>query len=409
MNHINQHVQSGISVKTTHCSLFSLSSNLFIILVFLASATTLSGCKKDTKRELYSQSYDELVTYYINIDSLAKGMNVKVADLIKMRYGLIESNPYLASEMAELTEAYIKFDNKKARKILNKEHSFELDYSLLKDAPSATKLKQLYGKIAYTRNESFEAKIPTLAGKETQHKIEAYLDNKFKWYKFPINGWDYLMEGKEALRQQYNNEIKAILSPTNIDKIIVTKFNNYQSLLSSESQVLFQNRLDLPALKDIENETTSNISTSKLLQSLVERSSTDLTDLLLTLIEDVGIALIIWAVFSFIIDHIENSYAERQIGYVPGAGWLNVAFFACDMWNFWEEDYEVRKWKRIKGWTQGIIFATFLVLTWIYVIKPSGQLENNIISTCESQIAEYINKIDLPIQEFFNNIVDSIL
>lgn len=217
-----------------------------------------------------------------------------------------------------------------------------------------------------------------------------------------------MTDGKEELRRQYNKEIVAILSPSNIDNIIVTKFNNYQSLLSSESYVLFQNKLDLSSLKGIEKETTLSLSTTELLQPLVERSSTDLTDLLLTLIEDVGIALIVWIIFSLIINQIENSYAKRHIGYVSGAGWWNVAFFAVDMWNFWEEDKEIRRWKRIKGWTQGIIFGVFLLLTWIYVIKPSGQLENKIITTCENQIVEYINQIDLPIQAFFNNIVDSI-
>lgn len=403
MNYADQHVKSCISVKATH-GLYSP-----VLMILLAFATIFSGCKKDTKRDLYTQSYDELVTYYINIDSLAKGMDVKVENLIKMRYGLIESNSDLASEMSKLTEAYKKFDDKKVEKILKKKHNFKLDNSLPEDAPSATKLRQLYRNIIYARNESFEAKMPTLAGKETQHKIEAYLDKKFEWYKFPINGWDYLIDGKEELRQQYNKEIRAILSPSNIDKIIITKFNNYQTLLSEESKVLFQNRLDLSSLKGIEKETTSNISTTELLQPLVERSSTDLTDLLLTLIEEIGVAFIVWAIFSFIINRIENAYARRQIGYIKGAGWWNVAFFAFDMWNCWEEDKEIRKWKRIKGWTQGLIFGAFLILTWIYVIKPAGELEDNIITTCENQIVEYLNQIDLPIQAFFNNIIDSML
>ena len=83
MNYADQHVKSCISVKATH-GLYSP-----VLMILLAFATIFSGCKKDTKRDLYTQSYDELVTYYINIDSLAKGMDVKVENLIKMRYGLI--------------------------------------------------------------------------------------------------------------------------------------------------------------------------------------------------------------------------------------------------------------------------------------------------------------------------------
>ena len=113
MNYADQHVKSWISVKTTRC-LYSP-----VLMIFLAFAIIFSGCNKDTKRDLYSQNYDELVTYYINIDSLAKGMDVKVENLIKMRYGLIESNPDLASEMSKLTEAYKKFDDKKVEKILS--------------------------------------------------------------------------------------------------------------------------------------------------------------------------------------------------------------------------------------------------------------------------------------------------
>lgn len=78
-----------------------------------------------------------------------------------------------------------------------------------------------------------------------------------------------------------------------------------------------------------------------------------------------------------------------------------------DMINSWERDEEVAKWKRIRGWTQGIITVIFLVLTWIYVIKPAGQLEDNIMTNCETNVINYIENIGLSLQEFFNNIIQT--
>ena len=111
MNYADQHVKSCISVKATH-GLYSP-----VLMILLAFATIFSGCKKDTKRDLYTQSYDELVTYYINIDSLAKGMDVKVENLIKMRYGLLNTSEKTQKEIAKklgISRSYVSRIEKRA-------------------------------------------------------------------------------------------------------------------------------------------------------------------------------------------------------------------------------------------------------------------------------------------------------
>lgn len=373
---------------------------------WLIISLTLFGCRKDLKTELYAESYDALTSYYIDIDTLAKGMNVSVADLVKIRYGLMDSNPKLAEELNKLLSEYQKYNHKGVKKILEKKHEFALTASSQNNV-SSTVLLQNYRKIVLARNEDFQTKMPKVAGNQIVNNVEKYIDKEFAWYRFPINGWNRLIKGKEKAYDKYHSQISSILSEQAIDSCIVVRFNDYESLMQAECATLFGKSLQLTPLKGITYNSETALTSQEMFDAFVKRSNVELTDLLLTVIEEVGVALIVWLIFSIVINRIENYYAKQEIGYVPGAGWWNIAFTLVDMWNYWEKDKAVSKWKRIKAWTQGIVFVIFFVLTWIYVIKPAGVLENDIMTNCETHVIDYIENINLPLQEYFNNIIET--
>lgn len=383
----------------------SKMSKVILMVTVIMVSLGFTGCNKDPKTELFAQSYDELTSYYIDINSLAKGMDISVSDLVKIRYGLMESNPELAEELNKLLSDYREYNNKGVKKILEKKHEFTMHVSSHKN--TSADLLQSYRKTVFSRNENFQSKMPKIAGDEIVNNVEKFIDKEYAWYRFPINGWNLLIDGKEKTYNKYSSKISSILSESKINDIVVKRFNGYELLIEAECATLFNKDLNLQPLKGISHDNESSLTSKEILNNFVKRSTIDLTDLLLTLVEEVGISLLIWLIFSIIINKVINHFEKQAIGYIQGAGWWNVAFFAFDMWNMWEKDEEVRKWKRIKGWTQGIIFAIFLVVTWIYVIKPSGQLENEIMSNCETNVTEYIENLNLPLQSYFNNIIES--
>lgn len=147
---------------------------------WLIISLTLFGCRKDLKTELYAESYDALTSYYIDIDTLAKGMNVSVADLVKIRYGLMDSNPKLAEELNKLLSEYQKYNHKGVKKILEKKHEFALTASSQNNV-SSTVLLQNYRKIVLARNEDFQTKMPKVAGNQIVNNVEKYIDKEFAW------------------------------------------------------------------------------------------------------------------------------------------------------------------------------------------------------------------------------------
>lgn len=277
-------------------------------LIFISLA--LSSCHKDPKTELYVESYDALTSYYIDIHTLAKGMDVSVGDLVKIRYGLIESNPELAEELHELLTQYHEYNYKKVNKILEKKHEFELT-DLPQNNVSSTDLLQNYRRYVLARNEDFQTQMPKIAGNQIINNVEKYIDKEFVWYRFPINGWHLLINGKEETYNKYHSEVSSILSQQNIDSCIVAKFNDYENLLQAECETLFGKNLNLTPLKGITNDTNAALTSEEIFDSFVKRSNVELTDLLLTLVEEVGVALTNLADFFNYIEYNCKSLCEN--------------------------------------------------------------------------------------------------
>lgn len=76
------------------------------------------------------------------------------------------------------------------------------------------------------------------------------MDTEFAWYRFPINAWHYVFDG-DKMATQYKVELNEILSTDKINNNVVTRFNDYSSLLEAEQAVLFGNELSLPDLKRV--------------------------------------------------------------------------------------------------------------------------------------------------------------
>lgn len=262
----------------------------------------------------------------------------------------------------------------------------------------------------FARNEKFDSDIPVLISKNLNHEVEKYMDKEFAWYRFPVNAWDYVSEGKEELATRYNAELNDILSTDRINMNVVARFNDYSSLLEAEQAVLFGNELSLPDLKRVELEDASKIADSSVMDKFVERASTDLIDTILVLIEEVGIAIIIWLVFRWLTNRVVNWYARNVLDYdFDNYGfWGNAIIFGCNLINSWSENEEKQHIARIKTWVQSIVTVIFMVVTYIYVIKPQIAIEQELMAKVETNVSAYVAEMDVPVLDYFNSVIDSI-
>lgn len=379
-----------------------------ILKTFLLMALLiLTSCHDEYDATSYNKAYDSLFTQYIDITQLSKKMNVPASNLVRTRYGIMECNTELVDFLSELNQAYIKFDHKKVNKLLDKASDKEYKFNKI-DGIDFNKIKSNYKEIAYARNEEFDNQLPQLAGATISNNLQKYIDKEFAWYRFPVNGWNYLWEGKDKMQSKYHEKFYDIIEADKSDKYIVGRFNSYSNLLTIESKVLFDKQLNIPTLKRVTLTENDSSITKDLENKTVDRISLDLLDSILLVIEELGFGLLIWFVSQWVIRTIYKKYEKQKIGYVAGAGWWNIAFFVTDLFTDWEREEELRTARAVTRWIKGIITVGFLIVGYIYVIKPQMLKEDEIINTINNNISTYVQGIDLPILSFFNNILGQI-
>lgn len=379
------------------------------MLLLMVVAICVSSCQNEEEKQMtYNQCYDELFTLRMDINTLSKCLGVKSSDLIQMRYGLITPDSEVTDVLSDLCSAFNDFNMEKVLDILNDD--YEIEISSPKTGISHNQLMKQYRANVFARNEKFDSDIPVLISKNLNHEVEKYMDKEFAWYRFPVNAWDYVSEGKEELATRYNAELNDILSTDRINMNVVARFNDYSSLLEAEQAVLFGNELSLPDLKRVELEDASKIADSSVMDKFVERASTDLIDTILVLIEEVGIAIIIWLVFRWLTNRVVNWYARNVLDYdFDNYGfWGNAIIFGCNLINSWSENEEKQHIARIKTWVQSIVTVIFMVVTYIYVIKPQIAIEQELMAKVETNVSAYVAEMDVPVLDYFNSVIDSI-
>ncbi len=378
------------------------------VLLLMVVAICVSSCQNEEETQMaYNQCYDELFTLRMDINTLSKCLGVKSSDLIQMRYGLIAPNSEVTDVLSDLCKAFNDFNMEKVLDILNDDYDIEI--SDKKVGLSHEELIKQYRANVFARNEKFDGDIPVLISQKINHEVEKYMDTEFAWYRFPVNAWHYVLDG-DKIATQYKAELNDILSTDKINNNVVTRFNDYSSLLEAEQVVLFGNELSLPDLKRVELEDASKIADSTVMNKFVERASTDLIDAILVLIEEVGVAIIIWFVFRWLTNRVINLYARYVLDYdFDNYGfWGNAAIFGLNLLNAWAENEEKRRLARIKTWVQSIVTVAFIIMTYIYVIKPQIDIEQNIMAQVESNVSAYVAKMDVPVLDYFNHVIDSI-
>lgn len=380
---------------------------LWRMVIVILIALGMTSCEDENERQItYNQSYDELLTLRMNINVLAESLGVKSADLIRMRYGVISVDPEVTEVLSDLCNAFNDFKYDKVKDILTDNYNFEI--SDKKTNLSQSELIKLYRANTFARNERFDGDIPNLIAKDLTHNVTQYLDKEFAWYRFPINAWHYVWE-KDKMATRYRTDLNDILSTENINQNVVSRFNDYSALLEAEQTVLFGKDLTLPDLKKVELDDASEIADSSVLDKFVERASIDLTDTILVLVEEVGIAILIWLIFRWLTNRIINWYARNVLDYDFDRGfWTNAAIFGLNLLNAWAEDEDKRRLARIKTWVQSIVAVIFIIVTYIYVIKPQIAIEHDLIAQVESNVSTYVAKMDVPVLDYFNHVIDSI-
>lgn len=396
---------------------FSINSSLpvfyFNCISILALLFGATACGDDAEKQAaaYSQNYDELFTFGLSINDFANATGVRADDIIKMRYGLMAPSEDLTGIMSELNEKFRNHERNEAFEMIEDmskdKPDIKIDRNTIKVSQDA--LENKYRVSAMSRNERFDSSLPDYVGAQINHNIKNYIDSKFAWYRFPANAWDYVSDGKEDLHSQYKKSFDDILSSEKVNGLVVNRFNAYSSLLTAEFNVLFGKELNLPELKDVKLDNATSIADAKVLDNTVARTATDLTDTILTIIEEIGIAIILWFVFGWLSNQIANKYASWVLDYdFENYGfWRNTGIFALNMFNAYCESEEQRKLDRIKRWTSWIITIAFLVGSYYWVIRPQIEIENNLLSQIEVNTANYVSRMDVPILSYFNSVLDN--
>ncbi len=388
------------------------STPALIIMLVMSLLSSCSGEDKEAIAMKYNQNYDYVFTYCADIEQVAKSLHVNSSDLVKMRYGVIEPSAEATDILAELAENGREQDYGKVTEILDGyfEDAPDLKIQAESKPVSVSDLYTKYRNEVFVRNEAFDSEFPSHISSSVVYMVEEYLDKEFAWYRFPVNAWDYVVDGKSELESRYLNGFNNILSVENINDRIATRvFNNYSRLLDAEYKTLFNTELAQPMLKKLDLDGTDAIISKAVTGNMVGRAATDLTDVLITLVEEVVVATIIWIVFGMISRYIVNWYGENVLDLDLGRGWkYNILAGALNFLNYWSMNEELERINNIKKWVNRIATVAFLVITYFYVIKPQMKLESEIITTMETNITEYASKIDAPILSYFNGVIDSV-
>lgn len=387
-------------------NLLTALKNTFMRILMVYIIFNFYACS-DTNQTRFDEAYDKCFTLGLDIETFSKKTGINYDDLIRMRFGLKEVNSKITDLMVEISDAITEYNYEKVEKILNKKSKINLSSET--KSISKDELIQKYRIIVFSRNQKFDSELPIYISDWIKHDVENYIDHKFAWYRFPINGWDYIWSGKEKLQNRYQSDLLEKISTKFINDNAVKRFNFYGNLLSLEQETLFNFQLNLPSLQKIQLESIETVADKNVIKKLIERNSIDLTDTLLTLIEEVGIALIIWFIFRVLINRVVYWYGNNVLDLELGRGfWGKALIVGLNLFNSWAQDEEIRRLMRIKRWIQWIVTIGFIVCTYFYVIKPQIKIENEIITTIDSNITEYISNLDIPILEYFNNIIDKI-
>ncbi len=399
-----------IVFKGTFPKFYKYLYQISILLIFLS----IVACGQDIEKQTaeYSQNYDDLFTYGLSINNFSNATGVSEEILVKMRYGLIKPSKDLTKLMTDLNDDFRKFKRKEALEKVTKKlnENIKVKIETVESKEDYKNLESSYRVEAMMRNEKFDSQLPNYVGSNINAEIEDFIDTKFAWYRFPKNAWDYVFDGKQVLYARYKSGFDKILSSGSVNTIVVRCFNDYSTLLNTEQSILFNRNLNLPILKDVNLDDATSIADSKVLDKSVQRAATDLTDMILLLIEELGVAIIIWIVFSWLSNMITNKYAAWVLDYdMDGGFWKNGFIFGLNLLNSYWESEEREKLARVKRWTQGIITVLFIAASYYWVIRPQMKIENELLSRVETNIKTYVSNMDVPILTYFNSVIDSSL
>lgn len=348
------------------------------------------------------------------LDSLSRGLGVNKADLVKARYGLVSAPEDLTERMSKLKKALSEQDNSEVEDILDGEKE---EYEFAADKSSAN--QNLVKKELLVRNEKFVTNLPNYVTSKINTDINKVIDNQFKWYKMPINAWNYLFDSKEEIVNDFQSQINSTVNEKSISTYYVNRLTGFENLILQEESILFNSKSKTESIQGLDL-AKIRIPLDKTLQTeFYDRMKLDMEDFANEIFWTIIIGGIIYIVFSIITKIACDNAAQKEwdklkLRWDSDKGFFkNLARNALNILGTGINAEEARKrvekkWKTRKKWINFWAFVVEILVSYFWIIKPQMAKEEALASNLTSKCSDILTNIDLPLLEYFNTIVSAL-
>jgi hypothetical protein len=374
----------------------------------------------DSERDLYNdKSYSEILNSLImedtDLSTISKSTNVSSQDLIKIKYGLINTNEDLTNYLRDLKYAYDNGDDSKVED-LQEPREFDLNHQIIGEIMPISKYKEQ----ELETNEYFQSLLPIIGQNFYDKKARAFIEDKYSFIGVFKNVWDYIVNSKEEYTALYKEEFQKVLQEDDINKYLENRINAYTQFLYFEHEILYGIKSNVGKdsvhlqLKDMKVNFDDKIK-----QNIIEHASLDLYDFAVNVAEETVIALIIWAIIAFITEiaieaMIRDEISKMQLSWKKDRGFFkNLAINALSVFGTYsdieERKAEIRsKYRTIQFWISLAVTCILFAWSYFYVMIPSAKIEMDIEQKIHEQTEAHFGDINLWVINELNKITKSL-